>query len=279
MAEERDDTEVTLVSQLDTRKPAYKIAGKTSQIETGIDKLHRLVREKGKIRLSEAASSLGVSEEIILEWGEILEEHKLIELHYPIAGKPILGVLRRKLPKPEKGKKEKKKEKKPAIPAKKRFTKKVILIYIEIIALGELLIYIFLVNRYLSMNFVPTLRFHLDGFVSYIMNLPGALASGNLPALLYQPMYLAFLVILLAVIVLIIALIARRKPKMYVKKPEKKSENKPEKEERKEEPEKEEKKEEKKEPEKDEKEEKERKDAVFAEIIERYKERMKELER
>lgn len=275
MAEKKKDMEVTLVSQLDTKKPIYKITGKTPYIETEIDRLYKLVKERGSIKISEAAKKIGVSEDTVRGWGEVLEEHKLIELHYPIAGKPSLGIRRPKL---LKGKKVKeKKEKKPGIPMKKRFTKKVIMIYIEIIVLGELLIYIFLINRYLAMNFIPTIRFHFDGFITYIRNLINILFSGNFSALfsalLLQSMYFAFLIILIVIIILIIVLIVKsRKPKPYM------SEKKPEKEEKEEEPKKEKpKKEEKKE--KREEKKKERKDAVFADIIGRYKERLKEMEK
>lgn len=280
MVEKKKDMEVTLVSQLDTKKPIYKITGKTPSIETEIDRLYRLVRERGKIKLSEAAKKIGVSENTVREWGEILEEHKLIEMHYPIAGKPSLGIKKPKLPRGKRVKE--KKEKKPRIPRRKRFTKKVILIYIEIIVLGELLIYIFLVNRYLSMNFTPTIRFHFEGFISYIQNLLNILLAGNFPALitalLYQPMYLGFLIIIIVIIILIIALIIKsRKPKLYVSE---KKEEKPEKKEKlkEEKPKKEKPKKEKKKERKEEKKRK-RKDAVFADIIERYKEKLKEMEK
>jgi hypothetical protein len=277
MAEKKKDMEVTLVSQLDTKKPIYKITGKTQYIETEIDRLYKLVKERGSIKVSEAAKNIGVSEDTVRKWGEVLEEHKLIELHYPIAGKPSLGIRRPKL---LKGKRVKeKKPRKPGIPRRKRFTKKVITIYIEIIVLGELLIYIFFVNRYLAMNFIPTVRFHFDGFITYIRNLITILFSGNFSALssalLYQPMYLGFLIILIVIIILIIVLIIKsKKPKLYVseKKPEKGEEKKEEKP-KKEKPEKEKKKE------KREEKKKERKDAVFADIIERYKERLKEMEK
>jgi len=260
MAEKEKDAEITLVSQLDTKKPIYRIKGKPPRIETQIDKLYRMVRERGKIRISEAAENLGVSEDTVREWGEILEEHKLIEVHYPIAGKPSLGIRRLKLPRAKR-----KKEKKPRIPRKKRFTKKVVMIYIEIIALGQLLIYIFFVNRHLSMNFMPTVRFHFNGFYSYLLNILDVLTSGNfsklLPHLLSQPFYLAFLIILIIIIILIIVLIIKsRKRKPYVK--EKKEEEKPKKEE----------------PKKEKKPEK-KKETVFADIIERYEKKLKEIER
>jgi Na+-transporting methylmalonyl-CoA/oxaloacetate decarboxylase gamma subunit len=286
MGEKNEEDEVTLVSRLESRKPLYTITGKPPKIETSADRLYEMVKQKGSVRLSEAAKELGVSEETVIKWGEILEEHRMIELHYPMAGKPRLGIIKPKL---RRGVKEKK-EKKPGIPKKRRFTKKVIFIYLEIIALGELLIYIFLINRYLSMNFLPTVRFHFDGFVTYLTNLINVLLAGNFSAfaqvLLMHPMYLGFLIILIVIIILIILLIIKsRKPKLYMKeekrpekKEEKKEEKKPEKKEEKREGKKEEHRKAKREEKKGEKEE-DKKDAVFADIIRRYKERLKEIEK
>lgn len=288
MGEKNEEDEVTLVNQLEGRKPLYMIEGKPPKIETGADKLYEMVKQKGSVRLSEAAKELGVSEETVIKWGEILEEHRMIELHYPMAGKPRLGIIKTKLRRGVKEKREKK-EKMPGIPKKRRFTKKVIFIYLEIIVLGELLIYIFLMNRYLSMNFLPTVMFHFDGFVTYLTNLVNVLLSGNFSALAYvlmmNPMYLGFLIILIVIIVLLIILIIKsRKPKLYVKeekKPEKKEE-KPKEEKKPPEVEKKpERKEERRKARKEEKnpEKEEKKEAVFADIIQRYKERLKEMEK
>ncbi|MFC2144029.1 hypothetical protein ACFLQO_01535, partial [Candidatus Aenigmatarchaeota archaeon] len=74
-------------------------------------------------------------------------------------------------------------------------------------------IYIFFVNRYLAMNFMPTLRFHSNGFINYLRNLPGLLMSGRFSDLVLQPLYLAFLLILIIVIILIIVLVVKsRRP-------------------------------------------------------------------
>jgi len=59
-------------------------------VKTPIDELFELVLKKGKIRISEAARIFGVHELQIEEWAKILEEHGLIEIHYPAVGKPEL---------------------------------------------------------------------------------------------------------------------------------------------------------------------------------------------
>jgi len=79
-------------------------------LETDIDKLFNWVKERKSIPVIEAAKKFGVSSNRIKDWGEILEKHKLLEVHYPIFGEP---VLRMKPPKKKKGKhKEKEKPEK-----------------------------------------------------------------------------------------------------------------------------------------------------------------------
>ena len=75
-------------------------------VTTNIDKLFRHVKEKGKLRVSDAAKLFDVKDEKIEEWGKILEDHDMIELHYPAIGKPILKV--RKLKKKNHKRKNKK---------------------------------------------------------------------------------------------------------------------------------------------------------------------------
>ncbi|RLJ06411.1 MAG: hypothetical protein DRP13_00910 [Candidatus Aenigmatarchaeota archaeon] len=57
-------------------------------IETEIDKLFSLVKKKGIVGFSEAAKKFSVSENEVEEWAKILEEHKLVKLHYPIGKEP-----------------------------------------------------------------------------------------------------------------------------------------------------------------------------------------------
>lgn len=294
-------SEVTFVSQLDTKKPIYQIVGKTPKIETGVDKLLKLVKSNEKITLSKACEDLGESRETVMSWGEILEDHGLIEMHYPITGKPSLWTIRPKMTKGRKGKKEKKgaKEKPsgPKIPGKgifgMRSKLRIMFINIEIVVLGLLLVYIFLLNRQLAINFLPTLRFHYSGFTSYLMRLPQVLSTGNTSIissnLLMQPLYFALLLIIIIIIVLIIVGIVRSRrhrdsagykqdkkkksgkgQKKEVEEPEKGKEAGKEKHTKKE---KEGRREEKKPKKKGGK-----KEGVFSDIIRDYKQRLKEME-
>jgi chromosome segregation ATPase len=56
------------------------MAGKKSVIETGVDKLVRLVSEAKKISVKEAAKELGVSVSSIEEWADFLEEEGIINI-------------------------------------------------------------------------------------------------------------------------------------------------------------------------------------------------------
>lgn len=256
------ETEITLVSHLDTKKPLYKMVGKSPKIQTKIDRLYFLVKQKETIKVSEAAKTLGVPEDTVKEWGEILEEHDMIKLHYPIAGKPSICVIK---PKHIRKRGEKKPKEKPmGIPLKPKLSLKKIMINVEIIVFGLLFVYIFFMNRYLSINFIPTIQFHVNGFTSYIISIPSILISMQFSRLFYQPIYLGILVVIIALIALIIfSKVRSRKPKLYTKQKHEKKE-----------PEKHEKKEEKK-PEKKEKKD----DVVFADIIDKYKKRLKEIDK
>ena len=56
------------------------IAG--SIIETGVDKLVKLVNTKGRIAASDAAKELGVGMSVIMEWTDFLEEEGIINIEY-----------------------------------------------------------------------------------------------------------------------------------------------------------------------------------------------------
>ena len=63
------------------------IAG--SIIETGVDKLVKLVNTKGRIAASDAAKELGVGMSVIMEWTDFLEEEGIINIEYKFT-KPYL---------------------------------------------------------------------------------------------------------------------------------------------------------------------------------------------
>lgn len=59
------------------------------KVETTIDKLYELVIKYNRIKINDALSTkLGIQKSQIEEWSLILEEHNLVELHYPAIGEP-----------------------------------------------------------------------------------------------------------------------------------------------------------------------------------------------
>lgn len=69
-----------------------------SIIETGVDKLVKLVKERGRIALADSAKELGVSTTVIQEWVDFLEDEGIISVEYKLT-KPYL--VERKLTKKE----------------------------------------------------------------------------------------------------------------------------------------------------------------------------------
>mgnify|MGYP001579870522 CR=1 FL=1 len=69
-----------------------------SIIETGVDKLVKLINEKGRISSFDAAKELGVSNTVVMEWADFLEEESIISIEYKFT-KPFL--IPRKLGKKE----------------------------------------------------------------------------------------------------------------------------------------------------------------------------------
>ena len=70
----------------------------SSIIETGVDKLVNLIKERGRVALQDAAKELGVSTTVIQEWVDFLEEEGIISVEYKLT-KPYL--VDRKLTKKE----------------------------------------------------------------------------------------------------------------------------------------------------------------------------------
>ena len=70
----------------------------SSVIETGVDRLVNIVKERGRIALQDAAKELGVSTTVIQEWVDFLEEEGIISVEYKLT-KPYL--VERKLTKKE----------------------------------------------------------------------------------------------------------------------------------------------------------------------------------
>ena len=174
----------------------FKLSGRIQYLSTDIDALRNYVIEKKRVKLSEAAAKFNVSKNIIEDWGSILEDHHILDMHYPVAGEPTLKVHEHKKSwKEKKAEREKlkqlKREDKEALKTgkipkgsstesgeqghkswKPKFTKKRIFIMAEIIILAEVLIYIFAVNPHLRDNFLPTLNYQIANLPQNLIGLP-----------------------------------------------------------------------------------------------------------
>ena len=64
--------------------------GKEIFLETSVDRLLEEVGKRGRVKASVLAGIFKVPRSKIEEWGIILEEHKLLDLHYPPFGEPTL---------------------------------------------------------------------------------------------------------------------------------------------------------------------------------------------
>ncbi|HHI04138.1 MAG TPA: hypothetical protein ENL45_01180 [Candidatus Woesearchaeota archaeon] len=58
---------------------------KAPLLETGVDKLVSLIKEKKKISVPQAAKALGVSQVVVEEWADFLEEDGIISIDYKFA--------------------------------------------------------------------------------------------------------------------------------------------------------------------------------------------------
>ncbi len=88
---------VSVVSEYLTEHPAMrKMELETDEktLKTNIDLLLSHVKEKGSVRMKEAAKEFGVDTERIEKWGRILEDYKLVKMHYPPIGDPKISIIK-----------------------------------------------------------------------------------------------------------------------------------------------------------------------------------------
>ena len=77
------------ISQITGKKPVEQKIVTSCKVETTIDHLYQIVQKQGKLKIDDELSRhLGVPRPQIESWALILEEHNLVELHYPAIGEP-----------------------------------------------------------------------------------------------------------------------------------------------------------------------------------------------
>lgn len=86
---ERDLKITQKLSKTRKEQKSKKESTGKEKINTPIDKLYEMVQEKGKVSINNGlAKKLGVKRAQIEGWALILEDHNLVELHYPTIGEP-----------------------------------------------------------------------------------------------------------------------------------------------------------------------------------------------
>ena len=64
-------------------------------LETNVDKLYKMVKKKGKIKISDVVKKMKVSKEVVEEWAKVLEDYGMIKIYYPIIGEPELRLIKK----------------------------------------------------------------------------------------------------------------------------------------------------------------------------------------
>ncbi len=61
-------------------------------LETSIDRLYKMLKENKEMKIKDIAKEFDVPPRTVEEWGRILEEHGLAEIHYPPFGEPTIKM-------------------------------------------------------------------------------------------------------------------------------------------------------------------------------------------
>jgi hypothetical protein len=145
-------------------------------LQTDVDNLYHIIKDRKIVTLSKVAKELRVPKSKIEEWARILEDHKLITIHYPIIGSPIMKLKEKK--KSKKTEIEEKLEKRP------ESGKKIFLIIFIILVIVAGIAY---VNFNILQNLIFNQFFSTNQF------------------------YLLTLIIIIVVIIIVVAIIRKRR--------------------------------------------------------------------
>jgi hypothetical protein len=84
----RKKPNVTLIS----RPPPshFHTVDNKNVLETEIDQLYDIVKERKKVKMDNVAKQLGVPKEQVQEWADIMEDHQMVKTDYPVVGEPVI---------------------------------------------------------------------------------------------------------------------------------------------------------------------------------------------
>ncbi len=71
---------------------SFEVKGDNNKLTTEIDILYKLIKDQKVIKLSLAAKKLNLPKEKIQEWADVLENHRMIDILYPVVGDPVLKI-------------------------------------------------------------------------------------------------------------------------------------------------------------------------------------------
>ena len=86
----RDDIIRILAKLMAPKAREERRAPTVMEMETDVDKILMVIKEKKKVKFSELAKMFNVSKQTIEEWAKILEDHGLAQIFYPTLGEPEL---------------------------------------------------------------------------------------------------------------------------------------------------------------------------------------------
>jgi CBS domain-containing protein len=86
----RDDIIKSISKMMAAAAPPEKVEKVPALMETDIDRILAVIKEKKRVKFSELEKMFEVSKETIEEWAKILEDHGLAEIFYPAIGEPEL---------------------------------------------------------------------------------------------------------------------------------------------------------------------------------------------
>lgn len=195
--------------------PAMELKGEDEKkrplIETRPDQLYKIVNTKGSLLITKAAKEFNVDLDVVEKWANVLEEHKLIDIHYPTFGDATLyktGTMKKIMKKESKSDKDESKKLTPD-EKKKRKKKKVgiLLAVIAIVISASLISYLY----------VPGARSLFAGDISSITTVKVA----GLPVIYFIPLVIILVILLIAIMK------KGKKPKKSEKKEKPKENKKP----------------------------------------------------
>lgn len=177
-------------------------------IETGADKLYDLIYEKRDVAVKQAADELNVDVKIIEEWASIFEDHKLIEMNYPVFGKPSLrikGFSEEKKTKRKRKIAETKEESK--ITKSTKFGKK------KSKKPGAIIVILGIIAMFLYLGYIKRLPAEMNRFVTNIITFFQNLLHPITSTRIYFEM--TIIIIIVVVIAIVVFKVKRRKLKAW----------------------------------------------------------------